>query len=135
MTFLAFHNMVIVANLIAFVAFAGLFLLVRGRLEASRPWQLLMMWSVPLPMIAIQLGWLTAEVGRQPWIVYGVMRTAAGVSKVVRAPEILFSILLFSVVYLVLGSLWLFLILREVRRGPEPAEFPEAETEARHAVA
>ena len=132
-TFLAFHNMVIVANLIAFVAFAGLFLLVRGRLETSRPWQLLMMWSVPLPMIAIQLGWLTAEVGRQPWIVYGVMRTAAGVSKVVRAPEILFSILLFSVVYLVLGSLWLFLILREVRRGPEPAEFPE--TEARHAVA
>jgi cytochrome bd ubiquinol oxidase subunit I len=134
-TFLAFHNMVIVANLIALVAFAGLYLLVRGRLETSRRWQLLMIASVPLPMIAIQLGWLTAEVGRQPWIVYGVMRTAAGVSKVVRAPEILFSIVIFSAVYAVLGSLWLFLILREVRRGPEPASFPGAEAEARDAVA
>ena len=134
-TFLAFHNMVIVANLIALVALWGLLLLLRGRLETARGWQALMMWSVPLPMIAIQLGWLTAEVGRQPWIVYGVLRTADGVSKVVRAPEILFSLLLFSAVYLVLGALWLFLILREIRRGPEPAESPGAEAEASHAVA
>jgi cytochrome d ubiquinol oxidase subunit I len=67
--------------------------------------------------------------------VYGVLRTADGVSKVVQAPEILFSILLFSAVYLVLGALWLFLILREIRRGPEPAESPGTEAEASHAVA
>jgi len=134
-TFLAFHNMVIVANLIALVAFWGFYLLLRGRLETARGWQTLMIWSVPLPMIAIQLGWLTAEVGRQPWIVYGVLRTADGVSKVVGAPEILFSIVLFSAVYLVLGALWLFLVLREIRRGPEPGELPGTESEASHAVA
>ena len=134
-TFLAFHNMVIVANLIGLVALAGVVLLLAGRLENSRWWQGLMILSVPLPMIAIQLGWLTAEVGRQPWIVYGVMRTAEGVSKSVGAPEILFSTILFSLVYLCLGSLWLFLILREIRRGPEPAEIPGAEAEASHAVA
>jgi cytochrome d ubiquinol oxidase subunit I len=134
-TFLAFHNMVIVANLIALVAVAGTFLLVRGRLETARGWQLVMIWSVPLPMIAIQLGWLTAEVGRQPWIVYGVLRTADGVSKSVGAPEILFSIVLFAVVYLALGALWLFLLLREIARGPEPAEAGRAEAEGAHAVA
>jgi cytochrome d ubiquinol oxidase subunit I len=134
-TFLAFHNMVIVANMIALVAMIGLYLMIKGRLEAARVWQTLMIWSVPLPMIAIQLGWLTAEVGRQPWIVYGVLRTADGVSRVVRAPEIVFSIGLFSVVYLMLGTLWLSLILREVRRGPEPAESPGGAVEPGHAVA
>jgi cytochrome d ubiquinol oxidase subunit I len=134
-TFLAFHNMVIVANLIALVALAGLFLLFTGRLETARRWQLVMIWSVPLPMIAIQLGWLTAEVGRQPWIVYGVLRTADGVSKSVGAPEILFSIVLFSVVYLALGALWLFLVLREIARGPEPLGLDRAEAEGAHAVA
>jgi cytochrome bd ubiquinol oxidase subunit I len=134
-TFLAFHNMVIVANLIGFVALTGFVLLLARKLEGARWWQGLMIVSVPLPMIAIQLGWLTAEVGRQPWIVYGILRTKDGVSKVVGAPEILFSIILFSLLYACLGALWLFLILRAIRKGPEPATLPGVEEEARHAVA
>jgi len=134
-TFLGFHNMVIIGNAMALVALAGLVLLLTGKLEAARWWQRLMIVAVPLPMLAIQLGWMTAEVGRQPWIVYGLMRTKDAVSKVVAAPAILFSIILFSVIYLCLGLLWLFLIRKEILHGPEPAELPDANEEARHAVA
>ena len=134
-TFLSFHNMVIVWNLMTIAALAGVALLAARKLDAARWWQRLMIAAVPLPMIAIQLGWMTAEVGRQPWIVYGLLRTKDGVSKVVGAPEILFSIVLFSVLYLCLGLLWVFLLRREILHGPEPAEFPEANEEAKHAVA
>lgn len=134
-TFLAFHNMVIVANVMLLLALAGVYLLARGRIETARWWQRLMVLAVPLPMIAIQLGWLTAEVGRQPWIVYGLMRTKDGVSKVVDAPSILFSIILFSILYLFLGALWLYLLRREFEHGPEPAHLPDADEEAKYAVA
>ncbi len=131
-TFLAFHNMVILGNLMLLIALVGLALLLLGRLERARWWQHLVLWSIPLPMIAIQLGWLGAEVGRQPWIVYGLMRTRDAVSKVVGAPQILFSIVLFGVIYAVLGGLWLFLLRREIVHGPQPAG---SEGEVRHAAA
>jgi cytochrome d ubiquinol oxidase subunit I len=117
-TFLSFHNMVILGNAMGLVMLSGLWLLWRGRIEQARWWQRAMVWSVPLPMIAIQLGWLTAEIGRQPWIVYGLLRTRDAVSKVVPAPEVLFSIVLFSVIYALLGGLWLYLLRREIAHGP-----------------
>jgi cytochrome bd ubiquinol oxidase subunit I len=126
-TFLSFHNMVILGNLMALAAAAGVFLLWRGRLETSRRWQGLMVAMVPAPMIAIQLGWMTAEVGRQPWIVYGILRTRDAVSKVVTGPEILFSIVLFSLIYAGLGALWLYLLGKEIQHGPdEPTVAVEA---------
>lgn len=132
-TFLSFHNMVIVGSLMLLLALIGLVLLWRGRLESARWWQRLMVWAIPLPMIAIQLGWMTAEVGRQPWVVYGVMRTRDAVSKVVGAPELLFSIVLFAILDVVLGVLWLYLLRREIVHGPEEAEAREGEV--RHAAA
>jgi len=118
-TFLSFHNMVIVGNLMAIVAIIGAVLLRSGTLERTR-WALRAIFlAMPLPMIAIQLGWLAAEVGRQPWIVQGVMRTAAGTSKVVTAPEIVTSIALFATIYVLLASVWFFLLRREVMRGPQ----------------
>jgi cytochrome d ubiquinol oxidase subunit I len=132
-TFLSFHNMVIVGSLMLLLALIGLVLLWRGRLESARWWQRLMVWAIPLPMIAIQLGWMTAEVGRQPWVVYGVMRTRDAVSKVVGAPELLFSIVLFTILDVVLGVLWLYLLRREIVHGPEEAEAREGEV--RHAAA
>jgi cytochrome d ubiquinol oxidase subunit I len=131
-TFLSFRHMVILGSLMMLVALLGLVLLWRGQLERARWWQQLMFWSIPLPMLAIQLGWITAEVGRQPWIVYGLMRTRDAVSKVVGAPQILFSIVLFGVIYAVLGVLWLYLLRREIVHGPALAG---TETEARHAAA
>jgi cytochrome d ubiquinol oxidase subunit I len=115
-------------------ALVGVFLLWRGRLETSRFWLTLMLYSIPLPTLAIQLGWITAEVGRQPWIVYGVLRTRDAVSGVVSAPAVAFSIVLFSVIYLALGALWLYLLRKEILHGPageglaadEPAGIPAA---------
>ena len=121
-TFLAFHNMVIVGNLMLLVTLVGLVLMARGRLERSRTWLRLMTWAIVLPVIAIQLGWLAAEVGRQPWIVYGLLRTRDAVSRVVAAPAVLFSLVLFSLVYLALGALWLRLLQREIAHGPEAEE-------------
>jgi cytochrome d ubiquinol oxidase subunit I len=123
-TFLSFHNMVILGNLMALVALVGVALLWRGRIETASWWQTVMVWAVPLPMIAIQLGWLTAEVGRQPWIVHGMMRTEHAVSKVVAAPELVFSIALFGLVHSGLGTLWLYMLRKKIVHGPagEPVE-------------
>jgi cytochrome d ubiquinol oxidase subunit I len=118
-TFLSFHNMVILGNLMGAAALAGVFLLWRGRLETSRLWQQWMVVMVPVPMLAIQLGWATAELGRQPWIVYGVLRTSDAVSKVVTAPELVFSIVLFSFVYAGLGGVWLYILRKEILHGPD----------------
>ena len=132
-TFLAYHNMVILGTLMGLFLAGGVYLLWRRRLDRSRTWLRLAVPSFLLPALAIQLGWATAEIGRQPWIVYGVMRTADATSPVVSAPEILFSILLFGVIYVALGALWLFLVGRVIATGPvqEPvAEAPETRPDA-----
>jgi cytochrome d ubiquinol oxidase subunit I len=133
-TFLSFHNMVVAGNLMLLVAAGGVALLIRGRLFTSRWWLHLMFWSIPLPMVAIQLGWIAAEVGRQPWIVYGLMRTSEGVSKVVTAPEIAASIVLFSVIYLLLGGTWIYVLRREVLHGPVGIDVAEEQRPAGAAI-
>jgi cytochrome d ubiquinol oxidase subunit I len=132
-TFLSFHNMVILGNLMALVSLSGLVLLWRGTIEGTRWWLRLMVLVVPAPMIAIQLGWATAEVGRQPWIVYGLLRTNEAVSRVVPAAHVLFSIVLFSLIYALLGGAWLYLLKKEIVHGPagrplpaEPSPVPAA---------
>jgi cytochrome d ubiquinol oxidase subunit I len=122
-TFLSFHNMVIIGNLMLLVAAFGVIQLLRKRLEQSRTVLRTIFWGgLLLPTIAIQLGWMAAEAGRQPWIVYGLMKTKEGVSKVVIAPEVATSIVLFGVIYLLLGAIWIFLLRREVMHGPEAEE-------------
>ena len=125
-TFLAYHNMVILGSLMALLLGSGAWFLWRGRLERSRRWLGLATWSFVLPALAIQLGWATAEVGRQPWIVYGVLPTSAGTSTVVSAPEILFSIALFGAIYMLLGAVWLLLMRRAIREGPVQEPLPLA---------
>jgi cytochrome d ubiquinol oxidase subunit I len=131
-TFLSFHNMVIIGNVMLLASVAGLIALWRKKLESSRMLLRILFWTgLIAPTLAIQLGWMAAEVGRQPWIVYGLMRTEAGVSKIVIAPEILTSIVLFGVIYLLLGSLWIYLLRREVLHGPDGEPLPnEAVPEA-----
>ncbi|HET9681843.1 MAG TPA: cytochrome ubiquinol oxidase subunit I [Candidatus Limnocylindrales bacterium] len=124
-TFLAYHNMVILGLLMgAFLAY-GAWAWWRRRLERSHTWLRLAVPSFLLPALAIQLGWATAEIGRQPWIVYGLMRTADATSPVVSAGEIAASILLFGLVYVVLGALWLFLVARVIRTGPVQEAVPD----------
>jgi cytochrome d ubiquinol oxidase subunit I len=96
-------------------------LLWRGRLLDSR-WMLwILMLAVPFPYIANTAGWLTAELGRQPWLVYGLMRTTEGSSRYVHAGNGLFTLLGFMGLYAVLAILFLFLVSREVALGPAGA--------------
>jgi cytochrome d ubiquinol oxidase subunit I len=77
------------------------------------------MLAFPFPYIANTAGWMTAELGRQPWLVYGLMRTRDGASPLVHPGSALFSLIGFAGIYLVLGLLFLFLIGREIAHGPD----------------
>jgi cytochrome d ubiquinol oxidase subunit I len=125
LSFLAYHNMFVLGTLMLLIMLTGLYLYARRRLERSRRWLRLAMFAVVLPQVAIQLGWMTAEVGRQPWIVYGVMLTSSGVSPVVSAVDVVFSLLLFGGVYVLLFALWVYLMVKEIRHGPAPSPVPE----------
>jgi cytochrome bd ubiquinol oxidase subunit I len=117
----AYHIMVGLGTMfIAAMGIAGL-LLWRRKLFESR-WMLwILMLMFPLPYIANTAGWMTAEMGRQPWLVYGLMRTEEGFSKMVSAGNGWFTFLGFAGMYTVLGILFLFLVRREIEHGPEPA--------------
>jgi cytochrome d ubiquinol oxidase subunit I len=114
----SYHIMVGLGTLFIAVTLVGGFLLWRRRLFQAR-WMLwILMLSLPFPFIANTAGWMTAELGRQPWLVYGLMRTAEGYSKNVSAGNGLFTLLGFLGMYMVLGILFLFLVRREIELGP-----------------
>lgn len=79
-----------------------------------------MLFAIPLPYIAIELGWVLAEVGRQPWIVYGLMKTSDAVSPVAGS-QVLISLIAFILVYGLLGAVGFYLIAKTAKKGPEPA--------------
>ena len=79
------------------------------------------MLAIPLPILAIEIGWMVAEVGRQPWIVYGLMKTSAGVSPGVSGTDVAISLIGIIVLYAILFFLWLYSLWKEISRGPEPA--------------
>lgn len=119
MLYYSYHIMVGLGTI--FIAVMGLAALQlwRKKLSESR-WVLwLLMLSVPLPYIANTAGWVTAELGRQPWLIYGLMRTVDGASPRVGAGSAWFTLLGFMGMYSVLAILWLFLVWREVELGPE----------------
>ena len=114
----SYHIMAGLGTMFVAVMALAAFLLWRGKLFASR-WTLwILLLSVPFPYIANTAGWMTAEVGRQPWLVYGLMRTTEGYSKLVHAGNGLFSLLGFMGLYTVLAILFLFLVHREIGHGP-----------------
>ena len=97
----------------------GVIYFFRGKLFTTR-WLLWgFVFSVLGPQIANQVGWITTEVGRQPWIVYGLLRTSEGLSKTVTANMVLASLIMFTIVYVLLFALFIFLLDRKVKAGPE----------------
>jgi cytochrome d ubiquinol oxidase subunit I len=114
----AFHVMAGLGTL--FIGLTGLaaLLLYRGKLLRARPVLWALMLAVPFPYIATTAGWMTAELGRQPWLVYGLMRTADGASTSVHSGTALFTLIGFTGLYLVLGLLFLFLVARDIAHGP-----------------
>ncbi|MCC7497740.1 MAG: cytochrome ubiquinol oxidase subunit I [Bryobacterales bacterium] len=119
--FYSFHIMVGLGTIfIALMALAALLLVLR-RLDRTRPMLWALMLLLPFPYIANTAGWITAELGRQPWLIYGLMRTENGWSPHVSSGNTLFTLIGFMGMYLVLGILFLFLVRREIEHGPEQA--------------
>ncbi len=117
--FQTYHLMVAIGFLLIGLSVFALFLLWRGKLFETTWFLKLLVPSVLLPQIANQVGWYTAEIGRQPWIVYGYLRTSEGLSKAVSAGQILFSIILFGLIYALLFFLFIYLLDRKIKHGPE----------------
>ena len=115
----SYHIMVGLGTLfIAVMALSGFFLW-RRRLYSNRALLWILMLSVPFPYIATTAGWMTAELGRQPWLIYGLMRTIEGASPQVSGGNALFTLLGFMGLYMLLGMLFVLLVIREVAHGPE----------------
>jgi len=115
----SYHVMVGLGTIFIAIMLMAALLLWRGTLFRSR-WMLwLLMLSVPLPYIANTAGWMTAEFGRQPWLIYGLMRTAHGASPRLSAGNVWFTLIGFMGMYAMLSILFLFLMGREIEMGPE----------------
>ena len=114
----SYHIMVGLGTIFIAIMLLAAWLLWRDKLFSAH-WMLwVLMLALPFPYIANTAGWLTAELGRQPWLVYGLMRTADGYSKMVSAGNGMFTLLGFLGMYTVLGILFLFLVHREIDHGP-----------------
>ncbi len=119
LTYTSFHGMVALGTYFIVVMLAAFIQIRRNKLWQNK-WMLkIIFWSIPFPLAACELGWITAEVGRQPWIVYGLLKTANAHSANVTTNEILFSIIFFGIIYLLLGILYVYLLAREVKHGPQ----------------
>ncbi|HEU5350267.1 MAG TPA: cytochrome ubiquinol oxidase subunit I [Terracidiphilus sp.] len=117
----AYHIMAGLGTYFVLLMAVAAFFLWRRRLFQTRWLLWMLLISFPLPYIANTAGWMTAEIGRQPWLIYGIMRTSQGYSANVSAGNGLFTLLGFMGLYTVLGLLFTVLVYREISRGPEAA--------------
>jgi cytochrome d ubiquinol oxidase subunit I len=115
-----FHVMAGLGTLFIALMTIAAWLLWRDRLHVTRPALWALMLAFPFPYIATTAGWITAELGRQPWIVYGLLRTRDGASPSVSSGTALFTLIGFTGLYFVLGLVFVFLVGREIAHGPEP---------------
>jgi cytochrome d ubiquinol oxidase subunit I len=118
----SYHIMVGLGTWFCALMGVAAFLLWRGKLYSSRwiLWPILLSW--PLPYIATTAGWMTAEIGRQPWLVYGLIRTSQGYSTHVSAGNSLFTLLGFLGMYTVLSMLWIIIVYNHIQSGPSVAK-------------
>lgn len=117
--FYSYHIMILLGGWFILLPWVGIFL--GKRRFSNRAFLRAMLITLPLPWVALELGWVAAEVGRQPWVVYGLLRTRDAVSVVVPAEQLLATIILFVLVYSALLALLIFLLRREIVRGPKPS--------------
>jgi cytochrome d ubiquinol oxidase subunit I len=120
LVYYAYHIMVGLGTIFVAVLGAAAFLLWRGTLFTNRLWLWLLLLSLPFPYIANEAGWIVAEVGRQPWVVHGLQRTAVATSTNVSGGMTMFTLLGFMGLYALLSLLYVFLFLKIVWEGPRP---------------
>ena len=119
LTFQSYHLMVAIGMLLILLALLSAFWWWRGTLWDKTWFLWILVFAVVLPELANQLGWFTAEVGRQPWIVYGLLRTDEAVSRSITASDVWGSLILFSLIYLLLLALFIYLLNEKIQHGPE----------------
>ncbi len=124
-----YHIMIIIGVASIFLTLYACWLWKKGKLFDKRWLMIVFVWGVLLPQIANQCGWFTAEMGRQPWVVYGLLRTSDALSAAVKANEILTSLIMFTLVYATLFVLFLFIMNRKIKKGPELYEADDEETD------
>ncbi len=119
LVFQVYHVMVGVGMLAIFMGLLGLFLLVKNKLFEAKKYLFILPYLIPLPHIAHETGWISAEVGRQPWIIYKLMKTADAASVVVSANQLVFSLIMFFLIYSLLFVMFVYLFVKIVKNGPE----------------
>jgi cytochrome d ubiquinol oxidase subunit I len=118
-TFWSFRLMILMGFAMLLMAIMAVTYVARGGLETHRLFLTIMLFSIPLPYLAGQLGWVVAEVGRQPWIVYGVLKTSQAVSQSISTVQVYASLLGFTVLYGALGAIDVYLLSKFARKGPD----------------
>lgn len=128
--FYMYHLMIAFGMFFIFITLLGLYFRFITKTIFEKRW---LMWIFVFAVLgtyaANQAGWIAAEVGRQPWVVYGLLRTSDGISKAVIGEQVLISILMFSFVYLLLFAVWVFVMNSKIQHGPEETEMPVETTE------
>ncbi|WP_417354234.1 cytochrome ubiquinol oxidase subunit I [Flavobacterium sp.] len=113
-----YHIMVAIGSFLILLTLYACYLWWRGRLFDKRWLLWIFSFSVLLPQIGNQVGWFAAEMGRQPWVVYGHLRTSDALSQSVRGNQVLFSLILFFLVYFILFLLFIYLLNKKIKHGP-----------------
>lgn len=118
-TFECYHTMILLGVLMLLISLTGAVLYFKGILFESTWYLKILVPSVLLPQLANELGWITAEVGRQPWIVYGLLKTSAGLSKAITTDMVWTSLIMFTLIYSLLLALFIFLLDQKIKHGPD----------------
>lgn len=118
-TFLSFRLMTGLGMFMILASLAGIILSRREKFAEYRAFLIIMVCAIPVPYLAEQLGWLVAELGRQPWIVYGMLKTSDAVSKSITSTQVMLSLIGFTVLYGMLGAIDIFLLVKYAKKGPD----------------
>jgi len=117
--FQTYHFMVGIGFLLILLSILGLYLTLKNKIADNKTFLFVSVFSVILPHLANQLGWMSAEIGRQPWIVYNLLRTKDALSKSVDGNEVMFSLILFTLIYVLLFILFIYLLDKKIKSGPD----------------
>jgi len=117
--YITYHVMIGLGSLFLLIGIVSVLLMLTGRLYGNKPFLTGIILASPLPVIANETGWMAAEIGRQPWAVFHVLRTADAASVVVPAWQVMLTLVIFTIIYMVLLAVFLKLLFRIIREGPE----------------
>ncbi|MEP6615942.1 MAG: cytochrome ubiquinol oxidase subunit I [Ginsengibacter sp.] len=132
--FQTYHLMIFCGFIMILLTLYGCFLWWRGKIFKKRWLMIVFCFSVLLPQVANQVGWYSAEVGRQPWLVYGLLKTSEGLTRSLRQSQVLFSLILFTIVYLMLFLLFIYMLNKIITHGPVSEKYAETPVDSKRNI-